>query len=272
MVMLEVLSRWGRWLGAELAVAHVHHGRGADSKQNQFRDDARELVAARARELNLRFLTNVPQEIALRSEAEMRAYRLGFLRPWKREGGFTRVAFAHHRDDLLETRVLRMIRGTGPAGLVAMQVESQGRVRPLLECSREEILAYAKLRKLEWIEDPSNELTGSLRNWVRREWLPLLEKRCPGGRNALARSLSNASVEGRRPSRSICRLALKKVAFSEQERVVAEFLRGQGLKNYGRSHVHEILKRLETRRKNISFQMLGVEFQITPDLLRVNRI
>lgn len=272
MVMLEVLFRWSRWLGAELAVAHVHHGRGGPVKQTRFRDRAAKLVRARASELGLEFYSNSPEKLNLRSESELREYRLGWLRRWAREGKFTRVAFAHHRDDLLETRLLRLIRGTGPSGLVAMRRARGKTLRPLLDCSRLEILDYARARKLKWAEDPSNRLTDSLRNWVRLEWVPLLEKRSPGASGALARSLGNLSVEGLRPSPSICRKAMKNVTSSERERLVADYLRGLGLKNYGQSHVREILKRLETRQKNLSFQMLGVEFHITPDLLSATRV
>ena len=90
---------------------------------------------------------------------------------------------AHHRDDQLETFLLRLLRGSGVLGLASMRaVRRFGRglhARPLLNYSREELQAYARLHGLDWIEDPSNADTRPDRNYLRHEVVPAIRGRWP---------------------------------------------------------------------------------------------
>lgn len=90
---------------------------------------------------------------------------------------------AHHRDDQVETLLLRLLRGAGVLGLAAMRpVRPLGRgrlARPLLDCDRAELLAYACRQGLAWVEDASNADLRLDRNFIRHEVLPLLKKRWP---------------------------------------------------------------------------------------------
>jgi tRNA(Ile)-lysidine synthase len=104
------------------------------------------------------------------------------------------VVLAQHRDDQAETLLLRLLRGAGLRGLAAMSASrsfpgSRARLlRPLLEVSRAEIEAYARLRSLEWVEDESNNDTARQRNFLRREAIPLLERQFPAARATIARA------------------------------------------------------------------------------------
>ncbi|MCC7486131.1 MAG: tRNA lysidine(34) synthetase TilS [Burkholderiales bacterium] len=114
------------------------------------------------------------------------------------------VALAHHRDDQVETLLLQLLRGAGVKGLAAMPAVSgtppaatrRGHgaaavpvfIRPLLEVTREEILAYAKARGLEWVDDESNAELRFRRNYLRHRVLPVIAAQFPGYRAALARS------------------------------------------------------------------------------------
>ena len=90
---------------------------------------------------------------------------------------------AHHRDDQAETLLLRLMRGAGPKGLGAMaevRPLGQGRLlRPLLGVSRQQLEAYARDHRLQWVEDESNRDTDFDRNFLRHEIMPLLEARWP---------------------------------------------------------------------------------------------
>lgn len=267
LVLAEVIFRWARLLKIRMRVAHVHHGLGA---RRRYRDRAQKAVAAWCAERKVPFLTNQAENVDLASEADLRDYRLKLLRAWSE--GSDHVLFAHHRDDLLETRLMRLIRGTGAFGLRGMQLKRGKALRPLLECSRAEIENYARLRKLKFIADPSNEKTQALRNWVRKIWLPQLEKKRPGASAALARSLEilseNAVVEPK-VDVGLRRDFMRGISLPEREKAVANYLRSLGLKNYGRRHVREVLKRMDNVQKNPTFRMLGVVFEVTPDLLKL---
>lgn len=90
---------------------------------------------------------------------------------------------AHHEDDQLETVLLRLLRGSGVRGLggiPALRRLAAGWVmRPLLEVSRRELLAYANAHRLTWIDDPSNRNMSLDRNYLRHRVVPLLRERWP---------------------------------------------------------------------------------------------
>jgi len=79
---------------------------------------------------------------------------------------------AHHLDDDLETFFINLSRGTGITGLLGIPAINGKTVRPLLYFSREEILAFAKIKGLNWREDSSNQKSDYLRNKLRLELLP----------------------------------------------------------------------------------------------------
>lgn len=274
--MAEMLWRWQKHLQWDLSVAHVHHGYGDNNKQNMFRDRAADKVAKLAQERGLEFLTNPAAPTQNQSESAFRDCRLHWLNLWFKEGKFDFVAFAHHRDDLLETRILRLLRGTGTQGLKSMSRVRSRVLRPLLDLSRSEVMEYARERKLSWVEDPSNTDVDPLRNWIRSQWLPQLEKRQAGATKAMSRSLDLLS-EKVLPLKigefvGLRREALTKVEPQTGARAVARYFRSLGLRGYGQSHVQELLKRLNTRQKNFEFEMLGMRFHVTRDLVWASRV
>lgn len=99
---------------------------------------------------------------------------------------------AHHRNDQAETFLLRALRGSGPDGLAAMRpwrkFAAGWHWRPLLETSRDDLLAYAQQHGLPWLDDPSNEDTHHDRNFLRQRILPLLRERWPQADASFARS------------------------------------------------------------------------------------
>ncbi|HUQ09572.1 MAG TPA: tRNA lysidine(34) synthetase TilS [Steroidobacteraceae bacterium] len=102
---------------------------------------------------------------------------------------------AHHRDDQVETFFLQLFRGAGVTGLAAMSAirgfAAGSIARPLLEVSRADIAAYARAKRLTWVEDPTNQLTRYGRNYLRHEVLPLLRKRWLGIESTIARTASH---------------------------------------------------------------------------------
>jgi len=98
------------------------------------------------------------------------------------------IAVAHHRDDLVETVLLNLIRGTGIRGLTGISPKNNSIVRPLLCVSRDEIEAYVDERKLPFIFDSSNSDDVFVRNFLRLNIMPLLEKINPSVKNAMYRT------------------------------------------------------------------------------------
>ncbi|HEB78791.1 MAG TPA: tRNA lysidine(34) synthetase TilS [Methylothermaceae bacterium] len=108
------------------------------------------------------------------------------------------LLLAQHQDDQAETVLLQLLRGAGPAGLAGMAVEAplgEGRLlRPLLEVSKQALLAYAQAQNLDWIEDPSNAQTDFDRNYLRHRVLPLLARRWPACARTISRSARHCAA------------------------------------------------------------------------------
>ena len=121
-----------------------------------------------------------------------RQLRYAFLLSTARERGCAAVATGHHEDDVAETVLMRLLRGTSPAGLGGIppvRIEEDIRiVRPLLDCTREAIRGWLSGRDIDWREDKSNQDTHHTRNRVRHDLIPtLIDDYNPQLTGALAR-------------------------------------------------------------------------------------
>jgi len=96
---------------------------------------------------------------------------------------------AHHADDNIETVLFNIFRGTGMNGLHGILPKQEKIIRPLLFAKREEIVAYAKENKLQWVEDSSNESNKYTRNYIRHEVLPMLKQIFPSVTDNISNSI-----------------------------------------------------------------------------------
>jgi tRNA(Ile)-lysidine synthase len=92
------------------------------------------------------------------------------------KNGFDRIAIAHNRDDIGETMLLNLVRGTGLRGLTGIKPQQGKIIRPLLFASRIEIEEYAIDRKVSYREDSSNSESRYHRNLIRNEIIPLMKR------------------------------------------------------------------------------------------------
>jgi len=93
-------------------------------------------------------------------QAAARARRYSLLGQWAREAGAACLATAHHLDDQAETLVMRLLRGSGLAGLAGIRAAQAGAVpivRPLLGWRRDELAAIVAAAGIAAVADPSNE-------------------------------------------------------------------------------------------------------------------
>jgi len=168
-----------------LVVCHLDHQlRGRASKT-----DARfvERLAARLHcqfELEGTDVAALARESRQSIETAGRIARYEFFARVARRRRCRTLFLGHHADDLVETFLMNLFRGAGPAGFGGMRETSSRRisgtelqiVRPLLGVWREEIDQYVKARRLKYRDDVSNESLGPVRNRVRRRLIPYIEK------------------------------------------------------------------------------------------------
>jgi tRNA(Ile)-lysidine synthase len=86
------------------------------------------------------------------------------------------VLTAHHQDDLVETMLINLSRGTGIRGLTGIHPKKGRLVRPMLFVSREQVITYARAKKIPFREDSSNNELVHNRNLIRHQIIPLLEE------------------------------------------------------------------------------------------------
>ncbi len=89
------------------------------------------------------------------------------------------ICVAHHQNDVAETILLNMVRGTGISGLEGIHPKNGNILRPMLSVSREEVLAYLTTLKQAYVTDSSNLVPDVKRNKIRLQVLPLLEELNP---------------------------------------------------------------------------------------------
>lgn len=116
-----------------------------------------------------------------KTEEEGRNKRYIFFKSCIKKYKIDILCTAHHKDDLVETIIFRMLRGTGPEGVFAIReirdINLGAEVyRPLINLSKEEIICYARKNKLIFAKDKSNENLIYKRNLIRKKILPLLGK------------------------------------------------------------------------------------------------
>lgn len=183
--LLTLLAEYQKGHPFTLIAAHVHHG----LRENADGDEAYVKELCERLHVPLKIL-----HIDAKSEAERlgvsveeagRIKRYEFFREISKGG---KIAVAHHRDDLCETMLFQMFRGSGISGLRGILPVSGEIIRPLLSLSREEIEAYLKEEGISWRTDESNEELIFARNRIRHEILPVAEEICAGAKEHMAES------------------------------------------------------------------------------------
>jgi tRNA(Ile)-lysidine synthase len=194
--LMWLAARWRRALtrGPRLIAVTVDH----DLRAGSAREAADVKRLARALDLPHRTMrwTGAKPKAGLPAAARAERYRL--LARAARLNGATHILTAHTRDDQAETLLMRMLRGSGIAGLAAMarQTEREGVLlaRPLLDVSKAQLVATLKKAKIDFAEDPTNRDVHFTRPRL-RALMPLLAAEGGDARNLvrLAARLARAN-------------------------------------------------------------------------------
>lgn len=246
MVLLELLRQRP---GVKLIVAHFDHGIREDSHLD------RQFVQAAARNHGLAFVHHEGKLGATASEAEARQARYEFLHRVKEASGAKAIITAHHQDDVLETAVLNLMRGSGRRGLTSLRSDDKI-VRPMLDYEKSHIKDYATDRGIGWREDPTNSDERYTRNYVRHRILPKLS---PGQRAQLVILLQelhgiNDELDAHvvnllhtQPARNVIRRRwFVQLPHDIAREVVYGWLRQHGVKDISRSTVERLVVAIKT--------------------------
>jgi tRNA(Ile)-lysidine synthase len=172
--LLDLLHGLAPTLGLTLVVAHADHGIASDSRA------VGRSVRALAERYGLPFELGQLRLGPAATETAARAARYAWLREVQRRHDARYLVTAHQQDDQIETILLRLLRGSAPAGLAGIAARPRGGgglVRPLLPFTKRELAAHAVACGLPVHDDPANRDARHLRSWVRTVLLPLLAER-----------------------------------------------------------------------------------------------
>ena len=176
-LLLSLYELAGQW-GFKLSAAHVHHQlrKSADGDERfvrklcGFLNVPCTILKIRVRE------NNQPGSL----EDLARTKRFAALISLARRKKANKIALAHHQDDLAETVLMRILRGSGVQGLQGIlpkkEIHRFTVIRPLLAVNRGEIEAFLRQKKQNFRSDPTNRHLNFLRNKVRLKLIPLLAK------------------------------------------------------------------------------------------------
>jgi len=165
-------------LGFHIHIAHFNHNLHRYAKQDQ------KFVEQLAEQLNVPFSVGQwsnPKALKKGSlEDAARKRRFDFFNRLAKKIDARAVVLAHTEDDLAETVLMRILRGTGLQGLRGIlptrEIENIFYIRPLLAVKKQEIFTFLNKKNISYRVDPTNQKTEFLRNKIRLELLPLLSK------------------------------------------------------------------------------------------------
>jgi len=253
--------------GLDLVVTHFNHGIRPDSDKDE------EFVRKTASKHQMKFEVGYGKLGPNASEEQARDARYRFLDKIKQKHQAEGIITAHHQDDLIETAILNILRGTGRRGLTAI-TENPDIMRPILHLSKNDILAYAKEHKLEWREDPTNKDERYLRNFIRRR---IVAKLSATQRRQFLRKIQKLGVMNRTINQEIENLSQKLVKGKAIERtgfvalpmeiareVLMHFLRQNKIREFDKKTIERLVVAIKTAKAGTKHDIIkGVNLEIS---------
>jgi len=173
------------------AIAHANFGlRGSASEDDQA------LVHNLAHHYKVPFHTKKFDTITYKKVHKLsiqmaaRTLRYEWMREVCTKKGYVAIATAHHHNDVIETLLFNLIKGTGIAGLRGILPRQDSLIRPLLYATKEDILDYSIAHQLKWREDSSNNSLQYARNQLRHQIIPQLKALNPNLENTFKNTIS----------------------------------------------------------------------------------
>lgn len=177
MALLNLLISLRTQINFNIIVAHINHGIREEA------DEETEYVRKFCKQNNIECCIKKEkvEELAKKekvgTEEAGRNLRYSFFDEVAKENNGNKIATAHNANDNAETVLMNIIRGTGTSGLKGIEAKRNNRfIRPLIECSRNEIEQYCEENKLNPRYDKTNNENIYTRNKIRNELIPFIEK------------------------------------------------------------------------------------------------
>ncbi len=194
MFMLHMLLKLQNELSFTMGIFHLNHlTRGEETDKDE------EFVREKSIEFNLpcfieSFNFKLNQTKGLSFEEHAREVRYSLLEKIFAANGYTKIATAHNMNDNGETVLMRILSGTGIAGIKGILPVLNVIIRPVLFAEKNEIYSYLRNNNIDWREDLSNKENLYLRNYLRNKIIPAVLDRFPQAEENLS-NLAGHAIE-----------------------------------------------------------------------------
>ena len=186
MCLLHYLNSVKEQLDIEVVGIHINHG----IREESF--DEAKFVLEKCKEMGVRVYkftidsNKIAKEKKLSLETAAREGRYGVFDALVKKDIVDKIALAHHMSDQAETILMHLFRGAGVKGAKGMEPIRDGiYIRPMLNVSKKEILEYASMNNIEYVEDNSNNDNTYNRNYMRNVVMKDILKRWPNAIEAI---------------------------------------------------------------------------------------
>ena len=263
---------------SKVGVVYYHHGPTQNQIQAEYREKASKFVQQICLDRGLTYFEERSDDELL-SEEQMRDARYDFFKRIYLKNDYEVLVLAHHLDDLLETRLLRLIRGTGPEGLPSMSslanTHGMAIARPLLKMTKKKLLSYLSEVELSFVEDPSNLENAHFRNWLRNVWLKQLEEHQPGGVQNIGNSLDKiaealSSQVLHFSEKGINRQQWISLGESARKQQIASYLLHQIKVQFTAGNIQELAKLISRDQRVFQFEYLDLFWSIDAEFIQAN--
>lgn len=156
----------------KIILAHLNHLHRKEAINDE------NLVKETAHKLNLEFsvkrasMDDYAKTHKISAEDAGRRLRYEFFNQLASQYENSKIAIAHNKNDQAETLLMRMIRGTGLDGMVAMDFRNGNIIRPILSFSKDEIISYLDSNLIAYAIDKTNLSNDYTRNYIRNQIIP----------------------------------------------------------------------------------------------------
>jgi tRNA(Ile)-lysidine synthase len=277
---LDIFSKLQKKYALQLAIAHVNYGlRGKDSDKDE------KFVRNLAQKYNFRIFVLNPGKTGT-SENGLRQIRYDFFEKIRQELNFEYIAVGHTLDDQVETFLMRIIRGSGLAGLSAISYKNNRIIRPLLGISKKEILEYLKKNKLAFRVDKTNLESNFFRNKIRNQLIPYLEKNFNpkiketifDAAESIRKDYDLVSNISKKEFKKNKELSVKKLlalhpSLQKQILLLAILEKRNDLKDIESAHIKELLKIIKSTKNKAQIVLFkGLKVTRKGDKLKIEKI
>ena len=258
----------------DLVVAHFDHGIRKESASDK------QFVETLAKKYQLPFESERAELGSKASEETARKARYIFLEKVRKKYKAEAIVTAHHQDDIIETIILNIARGTGRKGGSSLQ-DRNGIVRPLVKFRKQQLINYAKKNKLDWVEDASNSSNDYTRNKIRNYIIPkmnksqieqiikLYEKHRPLNQE-VDKILSKLTGSN---SNKIDRLTLIGLDYKISCETVAHWLRANNLREFDKNTIDRLVIGVKTLRPGNKIEIYAKNYAVIyPDKVSIEKL